>query len=112
MMIATNFFERIYCQKLAKFDIFRIFLQENLEVTEKHRIFAPTVPTTLPTCTADQGGAFAFYIDMKYTKLPLDYPEIISLLKERGLIIEGDNKAKNYLKVISYFRLANYFHPM
>lgn len=49
---------------------------------------------------------------MKYTKLPLDYPEIISLLKERGLIIEDDNKAKNYLKVISYFRLANYFHPM
>ena len=83
-----------------------------MEVTEKHRIFAPTVPTTLPTCTADQGGAFAFYIDMKYTKLPLDYPEIISLLKERGLIIEDDNKAKNYLKVISYFRLANYFHPM
>lgn len=49
---------------------------------------------------------------MKYTKLPLDYPEIISLLKERGLIIEDENKAKNYLKVISYFRLANYFHPM
>ncbi len=34
------------------------------------------------------------------------------MLKERGLIIRDDNKAISCLKVISYFRLANYFRPM
>ncbi len=49
---------------------------------------------------------------MRYTKLPLDYPEILSMLKERGLVIQDDNRAVSCLQVISYFRLANYFHPM
>ncbi len=49
---------------------------------------------------------------MKYAKQPLDYPDILTLLKERGLVISNDDKAIDCLKVISYFRLANYFHPM
>ena len=61
--------------------------------------------------TANQGGAFALY-SMRYTKLPLDYPDILAMLKERGLIIHDDDKAISCLRVISYFRLANYFHPM
>lgn len=34
------------------------------------------------------------------------------MLKERGLIITDEQKEIDNLKVISYFRLANYFRPM
>lgn len=49
---------------------------------------------------------------MKYSKQPLDYSEILDLLVSRGLIIADRNKAIECLKVVSYFRLDNYFHPM
>ena len=49
---------------------------------------------------------------MKYSKQPLDYSEILDLLESRGLIIKDRNKAIDCLKVVSYFRLDNYFHPM
>ena len=49
---------------------------------------------------------------MIYSKLPLDYSEILDLLVSRGLIISDRNKAIECLKVVSYFRLDNYFHPM
>lgn len=49
---------------------------------------------------------------MKYSKQPLDYSEILDLLESRGLIIRDKNKAIECLKVVSYFRLDNYFHPM
>ena len=49
---------------------------------------------------------------MKYSKQPLDYSEILDLLESRGLIIRDRNKAIECLKVVSYFRLDNYFHPM
>ena len=62
--------------------------------------------------TANQGGTFAFYTPMRYSKQPLDYPDILKLLKSRGLIIQDESKAIDCLKVISYFRLDNYFHPM
>lgn len=49
---------------------------------------------------------------MKYSKQPLDYSEILDLLESRGLIIRDRNKVTECLKVVSYFRLDNYFHPM
>ena len=49
---------------------------------------------------------------MKYSKQPLDYSEILDLLESRGLIIKDRDKATECLKVVSYFRLDNYFHPM
>ena len=49
---------------------------------------------------------------MKYSKTPLDYEQLIQMLKERGLIIADEQKAIDHLRVISYFRLANYFRPM
>lgn len=49
---------------------------------------------------------------MDYTKQPLDYPQILQLLKDRGLIIRDDNDATAQLKIMSYFRLANYLRPM
>lgn len=49
---------------------------------------------------------------MDYTKQPLDYSQILQMLKSRGLIIRDDNDALAQLKVMSYFRLANYLRPM
>jgi len=49
---------------------------------------------------------------MIYSKNPLDYEEQIKMLKARGLIISDEQKAINSLRVISYFRLANYLRPM
>ena len=49
---------------------------------------------------------------MKYSKTPLDYNQQIEMLKKRGLLIADEKEATDYLKVISYFRLANYLRPM
>lgn len=49
---------------------------------------------------------------MDYTKQPLDCPQILQMLKERGLIIDDENYALGQLKIMSYFRLANYLRPM
>ena len=62
--------------------------------------------------TAYQGGTFALYRFMEYTKQPIDYPQQIQMLKERGLIINGEKRALEQLRIISYFRLANYLRPM
>ncbi len=51
-------------------------------------------------------------IPMAYTKLPLDYPDQISILKHRELVINDEPDALRQLGIISYFRLANYFRPM
>ena len=49
---------------------------------------------------------------MDYTKRPLDYPQILQMLKIRGLIVRDEIEALRQLKIISYFRLANYMRPM
>ena len=49
---------------------------------------------------------------MEYTKQPIDYPQQIQMLKERGLIIDDEKRALEQLRIISYFRLANYLRPM
>ena len=49
---------------------------------------------------------------MDYTKQPLDYPQILQMLKGRGLIVRDEVEALRQLKIISYFRLANYMRPM
>jgi len=46
-----------------------------------------------------------------YNKIPLSYNEQIVLLKNRGLTINDEPKALNYLKEISYYRLSAYFLP-
>ena len=62
--------------------------------------------------TAYQGGTFALYGFMEYTKQPIDYPQQIQMLKERGLMIDDEKRALEQLRIISYFRLANYLRPM
>ena len=49
---------------------------------------------------------------MSYTKQPLDTPDIIGKLKERGLVITDEGKAIAFLNHVSYFRFATYLRPM
>ncbi|BFK46704.1 Abi family protein [Alistipes sp. i18-0019-D1] len=60
-------------------------------------------------------SAGRFFITMpknRYTKqctLPVD---LVSVLKRRGLIIENEAQAVDYLTNIGYFRLSAYFRPL
>lgn len=47
-----------------------------------------------------------------YTKPALSYAEQLQQLKNRGLIIEDDEKALHLLENISYYRLSGYLYPM
>jgi len=49
---------------------------------------------------------------MNYNKPALDTPDLLAILKQRGLIINDDQTALKILSVISYFRLACYFRPL
>lgn len=40
-----------------------------------------------------------------------DYPELIQILKDRGLIIADENQAIEFLKKVHYYRLSAYFVP-
>lgn len=48
---------------------------------------------------------------MKYTKPPLTYEQQVTLLKERGLIIDDEIRAERLLSHISYYRLSAYMLP-
>ena len=47
-----------------------------------------------------------------YVKQPISIADQIALLKSRGLLFNDEHAASEYLKIISYFRLANYWKPM
>lgn len=47
-----------------------------------------------------------------YNKQPISIADQISTLKNRGLMFDNDQAAIESLKIISYFRLANYWKPM
>jgi abortive infection bacteriophage resistance protein len=49
---------------------------------------------------------------VNYTKLCTLPQDLISLLKQRGLIIPDEQKAIGYLTNIGYFRLSAYFYPL
>lgn len=44
-------------------------------------------------------------------KIPSTINEQIAKLKERGCVIEDEQKARETLKYINYFRISNYFEP-
>lgn len=46
---------------------------------------------------------------MKYSKRPIDIPEQITALINRGLVIENETFAQRQFSSISYFRLACYW---
>lgn len=47
-----------------------------------------------------------------YTKQPISVADQMAMLKRRGLLFDDEQKAVECLKIISYFRLANYWKPM
>jgi len=42
------------------------------------------------------------FIHMDYTKQPLDYPQILQMLKERGLIVRDEIEALHQLNIIIF----------
>ena len=46
-----------------------------------------------------------------YTKRATTYDDQIKILRLRGAIIEDEDKAKEYLLDIGYYRLGFYLHP-
>ncbi len=51
-------------------------------------------------------------MSIPYVKHYQDVPDLIFLLKKRGLTISDELKARNYLTHIGYFRLSAYFYPL
>lgn len=49
---------------------------------------------------------------MEYTKEPLDYSLLITLLRTRGLLFRDETTAIKTLHSINYFHLASYLRPM
>lgn len=49
---------------------------------------------------------------MAYEKPYLAIPQQIELLRSRGMVLEDENKAAEYLKRIGYYRLSAYWHPL
>ncbi|MDF2456208.1 MAG: protease [Cytophagaceae bacterium] len=47
-----------------------------------------------------------------YTKPSLTYADQLQQLKDRGLIIESEEKALHLLENISYYKLSGYWYPM
>lgn len=60
-----------------------------------------------PAVASAQGLAFFMY-DKPY----LTIPEQIELLRRRGMTVEHDAKAAEYLQRTGYYRLSAYWHPM
>ena len=46
---------------------------------------------------------------MRYIKQPIDIPAQLTILKQRGLVVNDETLAKQQLASISYFRLASYW---
>ena len=49
---------------------------------------------------------------MFYSKKYTSPTDLIALLQTRGLIINDESKAINYIKRIGYYRLSAYFYPL
>ena len=49
---------------------------------------------------------------MEYNKIALDTPDLLAMLKQRGLQVSDEQESLRTLSMVSYFRLACYFRPM
>lgn len=47
-----------------------------------------------------------------YTKTYSEPSDLIALLKSRGMTIDNEAKAQQYLKRIGYYRMSAYFYPL
>lgn len=57
-------------------------------------------------------GRFILIMTVPYSKQYQDVPGLVDLLRTRGLTINDEIKAGNYLTNIGYFRLSAYFYPL
>lgn len=49
---------------------------------------------------------------VSYSKQLISFEEQVSLLKERGMYVEDENKALHILQNVSYYRLSGYWYPL
>ena len=82
----------------------------NLLFSKILRTFAVIVPTTLPIEQRTRVGLLLF-IRTRHSKQPLDYPEILKLLKSRGLIIRDESMAIELLESGKLFSLRQLLSP-
>lgn len=82
----------------------------NLLFSKILRTFAVIVPTTLPIEQRTKVGLLLF-IRVRYSKQTLDYPEILKLLKSRGLIIRDESMAIELLESGKLFSLRQLLSP-
>ena len=82
----------------------------NLLFSKILRTFAVTVPTTLPIEQRTKVGLLLF-IRIRFSKQPLDYLEILKLLKSRGLIIRDESMAIELLESGKLFSLRQLLSP-
>jgi Abortive infection bacteriophage resistance protein len=66
-----------------------------------------------PLNNAQIGGSFFYYIYMKenFTKPYSSPKQIVRILKERGMLMDDEQKVENYLMNIGYHRLSAYIYP-
>ena len=65
LMVKRAKFSLTMCNLRSKQGILQKFIRKSFAVSKNMHTFAETVPTTLPICTANQGGTFAFYSPTK-----------------------------------------------
>lgn len=68
--------------------------------------FAALDSATLPADQRTRAELFLSIHTMSYTKRPLDTPDIIHTLKERGLAIADEKRAVEFLNHVSYLLRA------
>ena len=57
-------------------------------------------------------SAGRFFIMNHYSKTYSSPSQLITILMSRGLIIEDDELAENYLRRIGYYRFSAYLYPL
>ena len=81
--------------------------RQNCIVKENIVILQQQIPPRFPFEQRTR-AELRFYRDMDYTKNALDYTQISTQLKARGLLFKDEERAVEVLANISYFRIANY----
>ena len=85
---------------------------KHLVLKGKSYIFAALEPAK-PLHDAQIGGSFFYYTYMKasFAKSYSSPEQIILILKQRGMLINDEQKVEDYLMNIGYHRLSAYIYP-
>lgn len=72
-----------------------------------------TAPTKVKTSVSSNRWAGLFVIDNRkpFQKPPLTLEGQVSLLKDRGLLIDDDDAAIRLLSNVNYYHLEGYWYP-